>query len=103
MKKILYLIILTVFISCTDGASESKIEKLLVSDYKNKLSYQEGVLNGGIAIMGYFNDSPMAAFWINHNIVYAANGSAMSWTNNKISYAPTGIDFFSVQKAVKQK
>ena len=50
--------------------------------------------------MGYFNDSPMAAFWINNNIVYAANGSAMSWSDNKISYAPAGVDFFSVQQAV---
>jgi hypothetical protein len=103
MKKIIYLIMLSIFISCGNSASESKIEKLLVSDYKNKLSYQEGELNGGIAIMGYFNESPMAAFWINNKIVYAADGSAMSWTNNKISYAPTGIDFFTVQKAVEEK
>lgn len=101
MKKLLYLIITTILISCNNNASESKIETLLISDYKNKLSYQEGELNGGIAIMGYFNDSPMAAFWINNNVIYAANGSAMSWTNNKISYAPNGIDFLSIQKAVE--
>ena len=101
MKKLLYLIMLTIFISCENSVNESKIEKLLVSDYKNKLSYQEGELNGGVAVMGYFNDSPMAAFWINNNVVYVGNGSAMSWTNNKISYAPSGIDFFSIKKAVE--
>jgi len=44
----------------------------------------------------------MTAFWINNNIAYAADGSAMSWTKNKISYAPTEIDFFTVQKAVEK-
>ena len=101
MKNLLYVIITTILISCNNSESESRIEKLLIPDYKNKLAYRDGGLNGGIAIMGYFNDSPMAAFWINNNIIYAANGSAASWTNNKISYAPNGIDFLSVQKAVE--
>ena len=48
---------LSIFVSCGNSPSESKIEKILVSDYKNKLSYQEIELNGGIAIMGYFNES----------------------------------------------
>ena len=47
------------------------------------------------------NNNAEAAFWVKNNIVYAANGTAKAWTNNKIDYAPTGIDFFSVKKAVE--
>ena len=101
MKKFIYLIVLTVLISCANNKAESKIEKLLISDYKNKLSYEEGVLNEGVAIMGYYNGSPMAAFWIKNNIIYAANGSAKAWTNHKLDYAPNEINFFSVEKAVE--
>ena len=39
----------------------------------------------------------MTGFWINNNVVYAGNGSAMSWTDNKISYAPSNIDFFAIK------
>jgi hypothetical protein len=56
---------------------------------------------GRVAIMGYFNDSPMTGFWINNNVVYAGNGSAMSWTDNKISSAPSSIDFFAIKKLLK--
>ncbi len=113
MKKITYyilgILILTLFTFSTIDSSSNykseiaKIENLLVSNYKGKLSYKVNSLKGGLALMGYKNNSPEAAFWIKDNIIYAANGTAMAWTNNAIKYSPNGIDYFSVLKVVRDE
>ena len=82
-----------------------KCNSLLVSTYKNKLTWKCAPLNDGVAIMGYLKGSAEAAFWIsNEGVVYAANGTAMAWTGHtKIEYASTGIHYGSVLKAVERQ
>jgi len=120
MKKIIYTVfvicIITLLTFCTDNQNQSykteisKIEKLLVPSCKGKLTFKVDSLEGGLAIMAYTGDVPQAAFWVKDNILYAANGTAMAWTNSissrttsisSMKYSPVGIDFDSVLKVVE--
>ena len=58
--------------------------------------YQTGFLEDGVAVL-VDND---AAYWVQNSHVYAANGVAKMWSPS-ISYSKTGIDIYSVEKAVQ--
>lgn len=54
--------------------------------------YKSGGLEGGIAVL--VNGS--GAYWVKDNTVYAANGTAKTWSPN-LDYSPVGIDFNTVK------
>ncbi len=58
--------------------------------------YRAGALEDGVAVL--VNDN--GAYWVKDNVLYAANGSAKTWSPN-LDYSPTGIDFNTVQDSVK--
>ena len=58
--------------------------------------YQTGFLEDGVAVL-VDND---AAYWVQNGRVYTANGVAKMWSPS-ISYSKTGIDIYSVEKAVQ--
>ena len=58
--------------------------------------WKTGPLSGGIAILSQGD----RAYWYKDGILYAANGTAKMASPN-LNYAPTGIGFSEIEKAVK--
>ena len=71
------------------------VKRSYTSARSSDKQYKVAPLNGGTAILV----DDLAAYWVKGGKLYAANGWAKTWSKN-IEYAPTGIDFTSVKKAV---
>ena len=62
----------------------------------SSFSFREGPLEGGTAVLV----EGTAAFWVKDGIVFAANGTAKTWSPT-VEYSPTGIGFLEVQASVR--
>jgi len=60
------------------------------------MDYEAGKLNDGVAVLV----GDLAAYWVKDDVLYAANGFAMTWSPS-LDIAPDGIDFDTVEDAVK--
>ena len=92
------LTILNILCCETVEQQESESVKMVKSSIHINMkinNVKEGALEGGIAVM-----IGNAAYWVKSGKVYAGNGTAKGMSPN-IEYAPTGIDFSSIQEAVK--
>ena len=72
------------------------VNNTITANLKEGLDYQAGSLQGGTAVL----IADTGAYWVKDGVVYAANGTAKTWSPN-ISYAPVGIDFDSVKEACR--
>lgn len=71
------------------------VENTITANLKEGQEYQAGSLQGGTAVLV----GNTGAYWVKDGVVYAANGTAKSWSPN-INYAPAGIDFDSVKECL---
>ena len=86
-----------------NGSNDFNSEIVLVRDSMTAVpadtlyawDYKAGALKDGVAVLVDNN----GAYWVKDNTVYAANGSAKTWSPN-LDYSPTGIDFNTVQNSV---
>ena len=81
---------------CDSGSGDvSSVKESMTETYTSGRTYETAPLEGGTAVLV----DGTAAYWVDGSRVYAANGFAKTWSPG-ISYAPTGIDFDSVRRAV---
>ncbi len=98
--------------SCSSSSDKYEDEIHLVmttlpEDMQSNLTYKAAELKGGIAVGCYsVNDydkkDVQMVFWVKDGVVYAGNGSAQSASTKELEYAPAGIDFSSIEAALKK-
>jgi len=98
---IIALVVIGILVDSGDSPPPAIPDALLVGTTitvldASSFTFQEGPLEGGTAVLV----EGTAAYWVYDGFVFAVNGTAKTWSPS-IEYAPTGIDFFTVQSSVR--